>query len=284
MFGYAQLFGNKATIFLCSFIIAVSVFAPSSAHAQLPPKVQFDLALRQLEQAIENNQWSETLQVIKKLEDQGLELPAIMHYYKGRAYVETGKGLLATKALEAYLGTASDTDAKYTEALDLYTRATKRKEQQKSWLEADIKKLKSAIHNAESRSRTHWDAFRYIASNWPLLYELSQVRISEADIEYGLESECEAAWKASVAEAERKLQNGDYPKRQRKHCKKRSNLCNLVDEMNDYKTRGPKVCRSMHRDWVSTRYKYNEQRNIVLTKTAELEKKQAELAAYNPAQ
>ncbi|UTW59891.1 hypothetical protein KFE96_06200 [Kordiimonas sp. SCSIO 12603] len=104
----------------CALILLFTL-APLGAQAQLSPEVEFDLTVRELETAIEHNNWSEAKKLLYRLDKLEIELPPVMNFYKAKAWLEEKNELKALGELEIFLGKVDSSHTKYTAALDLYS-------------------------------------------------------------------------------------------------------------------------------------------------------------------
>ena len=114
---FSQLFKNRLIRFLLLAIISIQAYA-------LPPDIEKDKLMKQLEKALVANNFEKAETVFKKLEplrkEHGLKMPKTYWYYRGQTQLNVGNPSEAIKHLETYLEKAGEKAGYYDKALELY--------------------------------------------------------------------------------------------------------------------------------------------------------------------
>jgi len=114
---FSQLFKNRLIRFLLLAIISIQAYA-------LPPDIEKDKLMKQLEKALVANNFEKAETVFKKLEplrkEHGLKMPKTYWYFRGQTQLNVGNPSEAIKHLETYLEEAGKKAGYYDKALELY--------------------------------------------------------------------------------------------------------------------------------------------------------------------
>ncbi|MCK0068139.1 hypothetical protein [Kordiimonas laminariae] len=214
-------------------LILLFMLAPMGAQAQLPPEVELDLAIRELETAIEKGDWQKAQKVLYgRLDNLGIELPPVMDFYKAKTWVEKSNGFPALLALESYFSKVDNSHAKYTAALDLYSTAKAFWLKTRAKFKKDANELKWKLQDVEGKLLREIELRQiYMNVNFPFN---TIGGTTWEEMETGNLNRCIRIMNQRYHEANTKLEAKQYPKSEKKACKKGwYHSCSLLKQKED---------------------------------------------------
>ncbi|MCK0068138.1 hypothetical protein [Kordiimonas laminariae] len=243
------------------------------ANVFLPPEVELDLALRKLETSIEKGEWSQVQKAILRLEGMDIKLPPIIEFYKAKAELKDAATYTALEALERYFAQVDNTHSKYQEALDLYSKAKTFWEQ---FREVHVNGLRS-IRQELQRFERELEAVtneRYIFLNKHEPFDTIGGTTWE-EMETGNLNRCVRIMNQRYHEANTKLAAKQYPKSEKKACKKGwESGCTLLRQKN-FAVYGHQLCTG---EYKSHLIKYNQKIKELRAQKAKREEAIQEIA------
>ncbi|UTW59893.1 hypothetical protein KFE96_06210 [Kordiimonas sp. SCSIO 12603] len=251
-----------SVVLLLGFIWVPAV----KASATLPPEVELDLALRKLETSIETGEWSQVQKTILRLEGMDIKLPPVIEFYKAKAEIKAGTGYAALEALERYFAQVDNTHGKYQEALDQYNTAKAIWEKTRAEFESGVKAVRQQLQRVELKLENVTDE-RYIFLNKHYPFDTIGGTTWE-EMETGNLNRCIRIMNERYHEANTKLEAKQYPKSEKKACKKGwESGCTLLRQKN-FAVYGHQLCTGEYKSYLT---KYNREIKELRAKKAKQE-------------
>jgi hypothetical protein len=127
-------------------IFIFTIFLLSYPALTQPSSIELDILQEELIQQLENNQYTESIKTIEKIEQLSLDIPIILFYYKGMAFYETGKPVKALAILTTYAEATGKSGRYYKEAISYIVKARKviKKTKEEAKRLAEVRKERAA--------------------------------------------------------------------------------------------------------------------------------------------
>lgn len=103
-------------------IVAIALYLPVLASADLPPKILKDAYMLELSEHLKSSDWGSARKTIDKLDGLKVKLPDTYAYFKGEVLYNTKEYRGSKIAFEDYLNKVGDKGRYYKEAISYYAK------------------------------------------------------------------------------------------------------------------------------------------------------------------